>query len=131
MASSGVSGQAHNRNLAIFLHTFEVEDHQRQLLLGGQLTDLYIRKELACTRHVVRQVQCCRTLRQEVFHLQQPDDSFGTCLYIKRRDLAHTVTLGCNGVTTERHARTDDQGWVFLQLRDQQLTSNRHEIDQA
>jgi hypothetical protein len=45
--------------------------------------------------------------------------------------LAHTVTLGCSAETTERHVRTDDQGWVFLQLGGQLLTSNRHEIDQA
>jgi hypothetical protein len=41
------------------------------------------------------------------------------------------VTLGCSGVTTERHVHTNDQDWVSLQLDGQQLINNRHEIDQA
>jgi hypothetical protein len=45
--------------------------------------------------------------------------------------LANTVMLGCSAETTERHVRTDDQGWVFLQLGGQLSINNHREIDQA
>jgi hypothetical protein len=79
----------------------------------------------------VQQAQCCRSLYQEVFRLQALDDSFGTYPYTTTRGLANTVMLGCSAETTERHARTDDQGWVFLQLGDQLSINNHREIDQV